>query len=352
MLIQGESQPFYSAQSGKAASPRPGRGRWVIFPVLWLLCFLELISAAPAQLQRYEYSTDAMGGAFSVTLYSASHSNADTAAAAAMAELHRLDQLLSNYRSDSEWAEVNGSAAQHPTKVSQELFDLLSKCLEYSRQSEGAFDISVGPLVKAWGFYNGSGHFANEVAIREALGRTGYANILLDPMNHTIQFARTGVEIDPGGIGKGYAVDRMIDVLRRNNIEQALVSAAGSSIYGLGTPPGQTGWPVSISLPMKTYGDPVKLMLKNESLSISGSTKKFFRVHNQVYGHILDPRTGYPVRGVLMVAVIAPGTLDSEAWTKAFFVNGRRWGTQHIPPGFRVYFCEAGAIHPLCGFLP
>ncbi len=350
--IQGDFQPFFSTHSGKTGSASHGCERWLNVPVVWLVCCLLLPSAALAELQRYEYSADAMGGAFSVTLYSARRANADAAAAAVFAELRRLDHMLSNYRPDSEWSEVNGSAAEHPVKISQELFDLLSECLEYSRQSEAAFDITVGPLVKAWGFYNGRGRFADDVAIHEALGRVGYANILLDSTNRTVRFARAGVEMDPGGIGKGYAVDCMIGVLKRNGIERALVSAAGSSIYALGKPPGQDGWPVMIDDPMKTDHFAVKFMIKDESLSTSGSTRKFFRSNGQVYGHILDPRTGYPVHGGLLVAVTAPRTLDSEAWTKAFFVNGRRWSAQHIPAGFRVFFCEEDAGHSLCGFLP
>jgi thiamine biosynthesis lipoprotein len=159
------------------------------------------------------------------------------------------------------------------------------------------------------------------------------------------------MEMDPGGIGKGYAVDRMIGVLKQHGIERALISASESSIYALGTPPGREGWRVRISAPDKPDRDADQLLLKDESLSTSGSSKKFFRAHGRVYGHILDPRTGYPVRGVLLVAVRAPRALDSEAWTKAFFVNGRNWSSRHVPPGFKVFLCEEGAERPSCGWI-
>jgi len=318
----------------------------------WLVFYLLLTPATGAELQRYEYSADAMGGAFSVALYAASRAKADAAAAAAFTQLRRLDHMLSNYRPDSEWSEVNRYAAERAVKVTQELLDLLSACLEYSRRSEGAFDITVGPLMKVWGFHNGFGRFADDAAVHETLARVGYTHILLDSANRTVRFARAGVEIDPGGIGKGYAVDCMIEVLKRNGIERALVSAAGSSIYALGAPPGQDGWQVRIREPNNSDRNVYELLLKDESLSTSGSSRKFFRANGQIYGHILDPRTGYPVRGVLLAAVIAPRTLDSEAWTKAFLVNGRSWSVQHIPPGFRVFYCEEEAGRSLCGWLP
>ncbi len=293
-----------------------------------------------------------MGGAFSVSLYSASRDTADTAAAASFAELRRLDRMLSNYRPESEWSEVNRKAADRAVEVSQELFDLLSESVNYSRSSEGAFDITVGPLVKAWGFRDGSGRLTDDSAVHEALARVGYANILLDPARRTVRFARAGVEMDPGGIGKGYAVDRVIEVLKHNGIERALVSAAGSSIYALGSPPDRDGWTVNIRTPGGTGSRTETVVLKDRSISTSGTSEKSFKAGGKVYGHIFDPRTGYPVQGVFQVSVAAPRAIDSEAWTKAFFVNGRDWSAGHLPPGFRAFFCEDQAGRPLCSWLP
>jgi thiamine biosynthesis lipoprotein len=315
------------------------------------LC-LSLPSSSRSQLERYEYSADAMGGAFSLALYSADRPSADAAAAAAFSELRRLERMLSNYRPDSEWSRVNRQASGQAVEVSQEMFDLLSACFEYSRNSAGAFDITVGPLVKAWGYHDGTGRLPEEAAIREAMDSVGYRNLLLDPTNRTVTFARAGVGMDPGGIGKGYAVDRMIESLKRSGIERALVSAAGSSIYALGAPPDEEGWSVGIRNPGKTEGDAGHVLLRDASISTSGNSEKFFRAGGKRYGHIFDPRTGNPVRGVLLVSVVAPRTIDSEAWTKAFFVNGRRWSAEHIPAGFRVLFCDEQAGQPACSWLP
>ena len=309
-------------------------------------------STAGADLRRYEYSADAMGGSFYIALYSAARSDADAAAEAAFGELRRLDSMLSNYRPDSEWSTTNRDAAERPVRVSQELFDLISECLEFSRLSEGAFDVTVGPLMRAWGFFGGHSKLPDEEGIKQALDHVGYRHIVLDSTSRTVEFARAQLEMDPGGIGKGYAVDRMVGELKRRHVDRALVSAAGSTIYALGVPPGREGWPVNIGLSGKPDFAAGKLMLKDESLSSSGNSEKFLRIGGRIYGHILDPRTGYPVRGVLLVAVRAPRAIDSEAWTKAFFVNGRSWAARHLPAGFRVFLCEEESELPQCTWMP
>ena len=132
---------------------------------------------------------------------------------------------------------MNREAAGRPVRVSPELFALLSDCLEYSRMSDGAFDITVGPLIKVWGFYKGEGGLPQPEEVKDALKRVGYRHVQLDPGPRTVRFARPGMDLDPGGIGKGYAVDRMVEVLKQAGVRIALVSASGSSIYGLGAPP-------------------------------------------------------------------------------------------------------------------
>src|SRR4030088_3222423 len=232
---------------------------------------------------RLEASADAMGSTYSLVLYGEDRARLEAASEDAFEEVRRLDRMLSNYRPESEWSEVNRHAAERPVKVSAELFRLLSACVEYSRQSEGAFDISVGPLMKVWGFYKGSGHLPQRAEVLRALEKVGYRNILLDASNKTVRFAREGVELDPGGIGKGYAVDRMTDVLRRDGIESALVSASGSSIYALGAPPGEAGWKVRIRDPKDEIKTVTEVTLKNESMSTSGSYEKFFWAEGRIY---------------------------------------------------------------------
>jgi thiamine biosynthesis lipoprotein len=295
---------------------------------------------------RLESSADAMGSTYSLVLYGEDRAKLEAASDDAFEEVRRLDRLLSNYRPESEWSQVNRYAAERPVKVSAELFQLLSACVEYSRESEGAFDISVGPLMKVWGFYKGSGHLPQRAEVLRALEKVGYRNILLDAGSKTVRFAKEGVELDPGGIGKGYAVDRMVDILRRDGIAVALVSASGSSIYALGAPPGESGWKIRIRDPKDETKTVTEVTLKNESMSTSGNYEKFFWAEGKIYSHIMDPRTGFPSRGMLSASVITPLTIDSEAWTKPYYINGREWAAKHNPKGYRVFLCpdtgEAG----------
>src|SRR5215472_6089782 len=206
------------------------------FVVVLFLPAVLVWNAARAELLRLESSADAMGSAYSLVLYGEDRARLEGASEDALDEARRLDRLLSNYRPESEWSRINREAAEHPVKAPAELFQLLADCVEYSRESEGAFDISVGPLMKVWGFYKGTGHLPHQAEVAAALTKVGYRHIRLDARAQTVQFDRAGVELDPGGIGKGYAVDRMVDVLKRKGIEIALVARSGTSIYGLGAP--------------------------------------------------------------------------------------------------------------------
>jgi thiamine biosynthesis lipoprotein len=289
---------------------------------------------------RVEKSDEVMGSTFSVVLYGEYQNALDAAADAAFDEAHRLDRMLSNYKPDSEWSVVNRLAAERPVAVSDELFALLVDCLRYSEQSEGAFDITVGPLMRVWGFYTGEGVMPRREDVRSTLWRVGYRHVRLDSAARTVRFARAGVELDPGGIGKGYAVDRMVEVLRRRNIESAFVSASGSSIYGLGTPPDNPrGWPVAIRGPRDPEAVAAEVLLRDTSISTSGSYEKFFRAAGRTYSHVIDPRTGYPAQGAAAVSVVAPRSIDSEAWTKPYFINGRAWAASHRPDRIHVFYC-------------
>jgi thiamine biosynthesis lipoprotein len=292
-----------------------------------------------------------MGTTYSLVLYGDNRDRLELAAEAAFEEARRLDRLLSHYRPSSELSEVNRFAGQRPVKLTPELFNLLAASLEYSRSSDGAFDITVGPLMKVWGFFKGSGHLPTKAEISQALKDVGYRDLLLSAGNRTVRFARPGLALDLGGLGKGYTVDRMVEILRENGVSQALVSAGGSSIYGLGSPGAESGgWPVKIRDPKNSSRTVEELRLLNASLSTSGTYEKFFVAEGRTYSHIMDPRTGYPAQGTLAVSVVAPKTIDTEAWTKPCFILGRQWAALHKPNDFRVFFCEDKAGTP-CAWL-
>jgi thiamine biosynthesis lipoprotein len=329
----------------------PKISQTVIF--LFVLWGGIVVFQAPAQtpLLRLEKSGEAMGSTYTIDLYGTDRIHMEDAADSAFDEVRRIDELLSNYKPDSELSRVNRDAAQGPMKVSAEFLELLSRCLDYSRQSEGAFDVTVGPLMKVWGFYKGSGRLPHRAVVQAALTKVGYKHVLLDPASQTVRFDRPGVELDPGGIGKGYAVDRMVEVLKKKGVKIALVAGSGSSIYGMGAPPDEPrGWRIEIKNPWDTTKTNTEVFLKDLSMSTSGSYEKFFRAEGKTYAHIMDPRTGFPAQGSVSVSVVAPKTLDSEAWAKPYFVNGRQWAAKHKPKDFRVFFCEDRTDQP-CAWL-
>ena len=308
-----------------------------------------LISAAGAQqrpglkpqLKKVERSVNAMGTTFTVDLYGTDVGQMQAASEQAFDEVKRLDQMLSNYIPDSELSRVNADAYDRPVAVSQEFFDLLAKCSDYGRKGEGSFDITVGPLMKVWGFYKGSGHLPHRAEIRAAMEHVGYQYIALDPAKRTVRFLKPGMSLDPGGVGKGYAVDKMVAILRANGVSPALVSGGGSSIYGIGAPPTDSrGWYIRIRDPKDESKTAAEVYLKDDSVSTSGNYEKFFRAEGRLYSHIMNPQTGYPAEGTLAVSIVSPKTLDSEVWAKPYYILGRRWTEAHKPKDFLVLYCE------------
>jgi thiamine biosynthesis lipoprotein len=314
----------------------------LVAQVLLLITIASRSSAAagsPTWL-REEGSIDTMGTVFGIEAYGPNPARLKTAIADALNEARRLDAMLSNYRPETEWSKMNRLAALQPVHVSKELFELLAACAEYSRESEGTFDISVGPLMRIWGFYKGSGHLPSHSEVVTTMRSVGYQNVLLDSAHQTVRFAKKGVELDPGGIGKGYAVDRMAQILRKEGIRAAFISAGGSSLYALGAPPGEKGWRVDLQDPKSPSKQAASIILRDESVSTSGNYEKFFYADGKLWSHIMDPRTGYPAQGMLSVSVIAPKTIDSEAWAKPYYILGRQWTAEHKKKAFRVFMCE------------
>ncbi|MFL6354739.1 MAG: FAD:protein FMN transferase [Bryobacteraceae bacterium] len=295
----------------------------------------------PKNAIRLERSVEAMGTTFVIEIYGTDDRLMQSAADEAFVEVRRLDRMLSNYIPSSELSRVNERAGKHPVMVSREFFDLLATCERYSRQSDGTFDITVGPLLKIWGFYKGLGRLPSNAEIRLALGNVGHQNLELDSTNLTVRFKKPGVDLDPGGVAKGYAVDRMAAVLMKSGIASALVSAGGSSIFGIGAPPNDPrGWYIRIRDPKRENSTAAEVYLKDNSISTSGSYEKFFWANGRLYSHIMNPRTGYPSEGMLAVSVVSPRTVDSEIWAKPYYILGSAWTEQHKAGDFRVLICE------------
>jgi FAD:protein FMN transferase len=238
-------------------------------------------------------------------------------------EMERVDRLLSNYDPESELSALNREASRSPFRVSDELFDFVRQCQLLYEGTEAAFDPTVGPLVRAWGFFTPHPAKPSDAEIAAAKAKSGFDKVQLNESARTVSYAVAGVEIDPGGIGKGYAVDRAVQVLREMSIEAALVSAGGSTLYALGCPPDRTGWRIAIKDPADLRKPLAIVDLCGSSLSTSGISEKSVQVGLRRYSHIFDPRTCEPVEGMCQVTVIAPGATESDALTKAAFILPR-----------------------------
>jgi thiamine biosynthesis lipoprotein len=199
--------------------------------------------------------------------------------------------------------------------------------------------------MKIWGFFGGEGHLPEEREVAAARENVGYGHVILDRERNTVRFDRAGVELDLGGIAKGYAVDRAVRVLADAGVAAAVVSAGGSTVYALGAPPGHKGWEISIADPLHPTRIVRKVVLRDRALSVSGSRGKFFEAAGAVYSHIMDPRTGFPVQGVLSVAVVTDTGTAGDALDDAFFVlgvEGSREYLRRLPATDAFFFLPRG----------
>jgi len=273
-------------------------------------------------LSHYQATRMSMACVYAIEVYGPDAQSLPRVVEQAFDEVDRIDRLMSHYKTDSPLSRLNRMAAREPIAVEPELFDFISKAVRYNRDSDGAFDITVGPLMKAWGFFRGEGRMPSAGELAAARRHVGASHVKLMPAAKSIRFDESGVELDLGGIAKGYAVDRVVALLRAQRIPAALISAGGSTIYGIGVPPGHDGWEVGIQDPI----DPSKIArtvyLKDRALSVAGSSEKSFEVDGVRYSHIMDPRTGMPAQGMLSVAVLTGTGTAGDALDDAFFVLG------------------------------
>jgi FAD:protein FMN transferase len=240
---------------------------------------------------------------------------------AAMAE---VDRLMSNYRTDSELSHVNRDAARGPVVVSDPLLRVIEAGQRISLASHGAFDVTVGPLVRLWGFHDKAPHVPTSTELAAVRPLVDYHSLLVDEPNHTIRFARAGMEIDLGGIAKGFAVEIAANVLRRHGLGGFI--DAGGNQYMLGTPPGKTSWTVGIKNP----DDPKRLIgvvdVKGGSASTSANDANFLVADGRTYGHLLDPHTLQPSTASLSATVVSDDGTLADAMSKAAFILGPRQG--------------------------
>lgn len=252
------------------------------------------------------------------------------AASAALDLIEEIEEQLTVYRDTGEVARLNASAAEGPVVVDSSLFRLLERCAGFTLETSGAFDVAVGALVDAWGFTKRAGRIPTDRELVEATGRCGFRHVMLGI--GSVQFRRPGLKLNFGAIGKGYALDRAAEILRRDwGIESALLQGGGSSMLGVGVPPNDPrGWPVSIRHPEADRPALDTVYLKDQGLGTSAATFQFFEFDGKKYGHVLDPRTGRPAAGTRSASCLADNAAEADAISTAFFVAGTDWAQEYL----------------------
>lgn len=266
----------------------------------------------------------AMATEFAVML-PAQHADAVESAVEALEELEQIEDALTIYRVDSEISRVNREAATAPVTVSPATFSLLDRAILWSNRTGGAFDVTAGPLVETWGFTRRSGRKPSSEEIEQALRLVGFGKLSLHAEKRSVRFQRAGMSINLGGIGKGDALDRVAARLKASGIGDFLLHGGSSSVIASGnqTLGSELGWAVGISHPTKPKRRIAGIWLRDSALATSGSGKQFFHHRGRRYGHVIDPRTGYPAGDLLALTVVMPSAADADACSTGFFVNGR-----------------------------
>jgi FAD:protein FMN transferase len=286
-----------------------------------------LLAAAPAEpgepaLKRFRYAEPHMGTRFEIILYAPDEATARQASQAAFARIASLDASMSDYRQESELMRLCAKAGGPPVRVSDELFFVLQRAEEVSRRSGGAFDVTVGPVVRLWRRARRTQKLPDRDRLAQALARVGYKNVRLDARAKTVQLRKPGMQLDLGGIAKGYAADEALKALKKHGVTRALV-AAGGDIAVSGPPPGAEGWSVAVAqLVGVEKAPPGKLLLHDAAVSTSGDASQGVEIDGKRYSHIVDPRTGGGLVGRMGVTVVAPDGITADSLTKVVAVLG------------------------------
>ncbi len=271
-----------------------------------------LASRRSEALQRFTYTEYHMGVDARLVVYAHSEKVAQDACASAFERIATLDSMMSDYRPSSELMQLCDKAAGPPVLVSPELFRVLKRAQEVSRRSDGAFDVTVGPLVALWRAARKSAVLPDPAALEAARRLVGWQMVSLDEGRQTVRLQKPGMRLDLGGIAKGFAADEAQRVLKKHGVARALVEMGGDIVVS-GPPPGEKGWTIEVPNAAK----PEDRRFANCSISSSGDTEQFVVIGGKRYSHIVDPRTGQALTSRVQVTVIARDGLTSDPLTKA-----------------------------------
>jgi len=287
-------------------------------------------TAPAAATERFEFSQTHMGVRVKVLLYAADQATANRGADAVFARFSALDQMMSDYKPDSELSRLSAaSPCPEGVPVSDSLWFVLSMAQELSARSDGAFDVTVGPYVRLWRRSRRQKELPSPERLREAAAAVGYRHLELDPAGRRVRLLRPTMRLDLGGIAMGYAVDESLKLLAAAGLRSALVDASGD--IGVGDPPpGEAGWRIGVA-PMVPGGPPSRvLLLSNAAVTTSGDAFQFVEIAGRRYSHIIDPKTGLGLTDRSAVTVVAPDCVTADSVTKAVLVLGPKSGIELI----------------------
>ena len=306
----------------------------VRYPVILVCCGLLLtaevvaVSATlqPGHRQAVRRAHYVMGTIFEITAYGADREETVAAVEQSFAAIRQADEILSHYRAESDLMRLNRSASRGAVTVARDLYRVLEEALRFARLSEGAFDVTVGPLVRLWVEAANRDREPSEQEIIETRKRVGSAKVELLP-ELQVRFAHKGLEINLGAIGKGWAVDQAVAVLKRHGVRNAFVSAGTSTVFALGDDGLGEGWEVSVRNPIHE-GDPLATFrIRDQAISTSAAYERYWEIAGNRFGHILDPRSGQPAAGMLSATVAAPTATAADALSTAAYVMGVEQGS-------------------------
>jgi len=275
----------------------------------------------------------AMATRFEIVLHGDNPASLRAAGEEALARVEQLEAELSLFRAGSEIARLNARAAREPVRVTPGVFALLQHAQKLSEQTGGAFDISVAPLVRCWGFMGGEGRMPRPKEVAEARAKVGMRLVQLNAGDFTVRFACEGVMLDLGAIGKGYAIERAAEVLREAGVTSALLHGGTSTVQAIGQPPGEGFWKIAIETPSAAPAAPPALLatveLHDEAMSVSGVQEHSFQAGGRTFSHVIDPRTGQPALGAVLAVVVLPSATETDALSTALLTLGSA-GHEHI----------------------
>ena len=300
-----------------------------------LLMTAVWLAAAEAEtekpLQRHEFTQLHMGIPFSIALYAPDEAAANKAAASAYARIKELNAVLSDYNPDSELMQlVRRGGPGRPVKASPDLRRVLKRAIELSRQTEGAFDVTIGPAVQLWRQARRSKDLPTPDQLAAALDAVGWQAVRVDDQAGTVELLKPEMRLDFGGIAPGFAADEALAVLKKHGISRALVEASGDMAIG-DPPPGRHAWRIGIAPLEDPEETPQRfLLLKNQGVATSGSVYRYVEIDGRRYSHIVDPKTGVGLTQLSSVTVVAPDAATADALASGLSVLGPKRGMQLI----------------------